>query len=95
MALQLRFILLENLSTTVLYIPRVNQYLHQEQIVKMSHNIYMNTMKEHVMMHMNKEHNIYEVQMHIALPVQLGTSAHGINSTHGIKVHMAHIYLYD
>ena len=39
--------------------------------------------------------HINEVQMHIALPVQMGISAHGINSTHGIQVHMAHIYLYD
>ena len=26
--------------------------------------------------------------MHIALPVQMGTSAHDINSTYGIQVHM-------
>ena len=31
--------------------------------------------------------------MHIALPVQMGTSAHGINSTYGIQVHMARIYM--
>ena len=36
----------------------------------------MTTMKEHV-------------KMQIALPVQLGTSAHGIKRTYGIQVHMA------
>ena len=31
--------------------------------------------------------------MQIAIPVQMGTSVHGINSTYGIQVHMARIYM--
>ena len=39
--------------------------------------------------HIKDVNIIYEEHMHIALPVQMSTSAHGINSTYGIQVHMA------